>query len=113
MSESNLSANGTTMLTGVNTIGLMALVAYTVRNVSEMNLYLDEIRDELKILKSSHADTTKRTHMAISKINEKLNMVEQKKRKVIPEPKVVELDDDVDLNQQVDDVTSAIAELMK
>ena len=30
-----------------------------------------------------------------------------------PEPKVVELDDDVDVNQQVDDVTAAIDELMK
>jgi len=113
MGEGGLSTNGTTMLTGANTVGLMALLAYTVRNISEMNLYLDEIRDELKVLKSSHVDTTKRSHMAIAKINEKLNMVEQKKRRVAPEPKVVELDDDVDVSQQVDDVTAAIDELMK
>ena len=113
MSENSLSTNGSTLLAGANTVGLMALVAYTVRNITEMNLYLDEIRDELKSLKMSHADTTKRSHMAISKINEKLNMVEQKRRKIVPEPKVVELDDDVDVNQQVDDVTAAIDELMK
>ena len=111
MSEGSLSTNGSTLLAGVNTLGLMSLLAYTV---SEMNLYLDEIRDELKSLKMSHVDTTKRSHMAISKINEKLNMVEQKRRRVVPEPKVVELDDDdVDVNQQVDDVTAAIDELMK
>ena len=113
MSESSLSTNGSTLLTGANTVGLMALLAYTVRNITEMNLYLDEIRDELKSLKTSHVDTTKRSHMAISKINEKLNMVEQKRRRVVPEPKVVELDDDVDVSQQVDDVTAAIDELMK
>ncbi len=114
MGEGSLSTNGTTMLTGANTVGLMALLAYTVRNISEMNLYLDEIRDELKALKSSHVDNTKRSHMAIAKINEKLNMVEQKKRRtIVPEPKVVELPDDVDVTQQVDDVTAAIDELMK
>lgn len=113
MGEGSLSTNGTTMLTGANTLGLMALLAYTVRNISEMNLYLDEIRDELKALKTSHVDNTKRSHMAIAKINEKLNMVEQKKRRVVPEPKVVELPDDVDVSQQVDDVTAAIDELMK
>jgi len=114
MAERGLSTNGTTMLTGANTLGLMALLAYTVRNISEMNVYLDEIRDELKSLKSSYADTTKRSHIAISKINEKLSLVEQKKQKLgkMPEPKVVELPDD-DVSQQVDDVTAAIDELMK
>lgn len=107
----SLATSGTTMLTGMNTVGLMALLAYTVRNVSEMNMYLDEIRDELKSLKSSHVDNTKRTHMAISKMSEKLNMVEQKKKRIVPEPKVVELDDD-DVSQQVDDVSAAIDELM-
>tara|TARA_Y100000310_G_scaffold308572_1_gene351833 strand:+ start:1132 stop:1476 length:345 start_codon:yes stop_codon:yes gene_type:complete len=113
MSDGSLSTNGSTILTGVNTLGLMSLLAYTVRNVSEMNLYLDEIRDELRALKSSHVDTAKRSHLAISKINEKLNMVDQKRRRVVPEPKVVELDDDADVSQQVDDVTAAIDELMK
>ena len=114
MNEGGLSTNGTTMLTGANTLGLMALLAYTVRNISEMNVYLDEIRDELKALKTSHVDSTKRSHMAIAKITEKLSMVEQRKKRIIPEPKVVELpDDDVDVSQQVDDVTAAIDELMK
>ena len=42
-------------------------------------------------------------------------MVEQRKKRIVPEPKVVELpdDDDVDVSQQVDDVTAAIDELMK
>ena len=118
MSEGSLSTNGATLLTGVNTLGLMSLLAYTVRNISEINLYLDEIRDELKSLKSSHVDTTKRSHMAISKINEKLNMVEQKRRSFVPQSKSVVVEeleelDDVDVTRQVDDVTAAIDELMK
>jgi len=113
MSDQSITTKGATMLTGVNTIGLMALLAYTVRNISEMNIYLDEIRDELKILKKSHVDTTKRSHTAISKISEKLNMVEQRKQKLVPEPKVVEIVDDTKISQQVDDVTAAIDELMK
>lgn len=110
--EGSLSTSGATMLTGVNTVGLLALLAYTVRNISEMNIYLDEIKDELRVLKSSHIDNTKRTHQAISKITEKLSTVETKKRKLVPEPKVVELDEE-DVSSQVDDVTAAIDELMR
>ena len=53
--------------------------------------------------------------MAIAKINEKLNMVEQKRRSFVPQSKsvVVEELDDVDVTRQVDDVTAAIDELMK
>lgn len=112
MSEKGLSTNATTMLTGANTLGLVALLAYTVRNVNEMTQYLDEIKEELKILKHSYVDNTKRTHAAISKISEKVSMVERKKSKTVPEPKIMEVDEE-NIGSQVDDVTAAIDELMK
>ena len=112
--DGSLSTSGTTVLTGANTIGLMALLAYTVRNVSEMNIYLDEIRDELRALKNSYVDSTKRTHQVIAKLSEKLNSVEFKRQiqRVPPEPKIVEVQEE-DINSQVDDVTAAINELMR
>lgn len=113
--DGSLSTSGATILTGANTIGLMALLAYTVRNISEINIYLDELRDEYKALKISYIDSTKRTHQAITKMSERLNSFETRKqshpRHITPEPKIVEVPEDI--NSQVDDVTAAIDELMK
>ncbi len=115
MNEKGLSTNATTMLTGANTLGLVALLAYTVRNMNEMSQYLDEIKEELKTLKHSYVDNTKRTHAAISKISEKVAMAESRKPKMAPsapEPKIIEVEEE-DLGSRVDDVTAAIDELMK
>ena len=109
--ERSLSTSGTTIWTGANTIGMMALLAYTVRNISEINIYLDEIKEEYKALRTSYVDNTKRTHQAISKLSERLNSFENRKQRV-PEPKIVEVVEE-DLNSQADDVSAAIDELMK
>ena len=108
MSNDN-AGNTNVVISGVNMVGLVALLAYTVRNISDINSYLDEIKEELISLKRSHTDTTKRTHVAISKISEKVDAVEIKKRSMnnfVEEPKIQEI------NEHVDDVTAAIDELM-
>ena len=105
-----MSTSGATVLTGANTVGLLALLAYTVRNLSEMNVYLDELKDEIKHLKVSYADNTKRTHSAIGRLNEKVSGGQSSRRRT-PTPKVVEIDDNVE--ERVDDITAAIDELLK
>ena len=108
----SLATSGTTMMTGMNTLGLVSLLAYTIRNITEMNTYLDEIKAEVKALKGSYVENTKRTNSAISKLNEKINLADSKRRKIAPEPKIVEINDESELEKQVDDVTAAIDELM-
>jgi len=50
----------------------MALAAYSVRNLNEIHAYLDEIRDELKEIKTSQSENTKRSFKAISNLNQKI-----------------------------------------
>jgi hypothetical protein len=112
--QGGITTNGATMMTGVNTLGLVALLAYSVRNINELHENLSEIKEELKILKSSHIDNTKRTHAAIGKLSERITSKGQSSRSYVPpkpEPKIMEVDDD--LNDQIDDVSAAINELMK
>jgi len=112
--QGGIATNGTTMMTGVNTLGLVALLAYSVRNINELQENVSELKEELKMLKSSHIDNTKRTHAAIGKLNERISSSGQTQRRYTPpkpEPKIVEVDED--LNDQIDDVSAAINELMK
>lgn len=107
-----ISTSGTTMMTGVNTLGLVALLAYSVRNINELQENISELKEEIKMLKSSHIDNTKRTHAAIGKLNERISSTGTKRYSPPkPEPKIVEVDED--LNEQIDDVSAAINELMK
>ena len=113
MSRDGLTTSGTAMLSGANMIGLLALTAYSVRNMNEMSAYLDELRDELKALKSSYVDNTKRTHTAIARLSERVGK-ETKKHVAPPEPKVVEIqEEDEDVSRHVDDVTAAINDLLR
>lgn len=114
MSRDGLSTSGATMLSGANTLGLLALTAYSVRNMNEMAAYLDELRDELKALKSSYVDNTKRTHTAIARLSERVGKsAPEPKKRSAPEPKVVEIEEDEDVSRQVDDVTAAINDLLR
>lgn len=118
--NSMLNTNPTTLLSGANAIALMALAAYSVRNLNEIHSYLDEIRDELKVIKTSHSENTKRSFKAISTLNEKIENASTKtsvfseksppKRRQTsyqPTSKIEEYSD------EDDGVSSAIHELMR
>ena len=114
MNAQGITTSGTTMMTGVNTLGLVALLAYSVRNINEMNEQISDLKEELKMLKSSHVDNTKRNHAAIGKLNERISSNSHTQRMYTPpkpEPKIMEVDED--LNEQIDDVSAAINALMK
>lgn len=116
--NSLLNTNPTTLLSGANAIALMALAAYSVRNLNEIHSYLDEIRDELKIIKTSQSENTKRSFKAISTLNEKIENASSKtsvfadkpkRRQTYQQPssKIEEFSD------EDDGVSSAIHELMR
>lgn len=106
--DKSLGVNSSMLLTGINTLAVIAVLTYTVRNMSEMNAYIEELSQELRALKASHADSTKRVHGAISKLNQRVAGRAQPK----PEPKIEEIPD-YEINQRVDEVSAAIDELLK
>ena len=96
------------VLTGVNTLAILAVLTYAVRNMSDMNAYIEELSQELRTLKASHSDSTKRVHSAISKLNQRMNGRTETK----PEPKIQEIPDE-ELSSRVDEVSAAIDELLR
>ena len=119
--NSIMSTNPTTLLSGANAVALMALAAYSVRNLNEIHTYLDEIRDELKVIKTSQSENTKRSFKAISTLNEKIENAStktsvfsenaprkrQQQTSYQPSSKIEEYSD------EDDGVSSAIHELMR
>ena len=119
--NSIMSTNPTTLLSGANAVALMALAAYSVRNLNEIHSYLDEIRDELKVIKTSQSENTKRSFKAISTLNEKIENAStktsvfsenaprkrQQQTSYQPTSKIEEYSD------EDDGVSSAIHELMR
>ena len=119
--NSIMSTNPTTLLSGANAVALMALAAYSVRNLNEIHTYLDEIRDELKVIKTSQSENTKRSFKAISTLNEKIENAStktsvfsenaprkrQQQTSYQPTSKIEEYSD------EDDGVSSAIHELMR
>ena len=101
-------SSGHQIVTGVNSVAIVALLAYTSRNITEINKYLEEIRNEIISIKRSHADVTKRTYETIHKLSKKVSDINGKSApQRAPSPKIEELNDDVD------DLTEAIDELMR
>lgn len=66
------STDNQTLITGANTIGLVSLLAYTLRTFNEVNTNLDELRSELDVLRKSHSENNKRSNIAFSHLNNKL-----------------------------------------
>ena len=110
MSNKSSGMNSTLLLTGINTLAILAVLTYVIRNTSDMNAYIDELAQELKSLKASHNDSTKRIHSAISKLNQRVGSRTEPKARV--EPKIQEIEDDESINTKVDEVSAAIDELL-
>ena len=108
--DKSLGVNSTMLLTGVNTLAILAVLTYAIRNMSDMNAYIDELSQELRILKASHNDSTKRIHSAISKLNQRSGSRVEPRAK--PEPKIEEIEDH-EISSRVDEVSAAIDELLK
>jgi hypothetical protein len=117
--QGGIHTSGTTMVAGVNTIGLLALLAYSVRNINELNERVNALNEEFKTLQTSYVDNAKRTNMLINKLNVKIDNSFQStqttrtpSRTRYNEPKIVDVTDDT-INEQIDDVTAAIGEMMR
>jgi 3'-phosphoadenosine 5'-phosphosulfate sulfotransferase (PAPS reductase)/FAD synthetase len=66
------NSDNATLLTGVNSLGLVSLLAYTIRTFNEVNSNMDEIKHELETLRKSHSENNKRSNLAFTHLNQKL-----------------------------------------
>ena len=119
--QGRINTSGTAIVTGVNTIGLIALLAYSVRNINEVNESIDSLKEELQNLQNSYVDNLKRTNNLLNKLNVKIDNNYQRipnthtQSSVFVErsnQKIVDVTDE-DINEQIDDVTTAIGEMMR
>jgi len=60
------------LLGGVNTAGLLSLTAYTIRNLNETNASLLEMRQELEQIKGTFSENNKRSNVAFSRLNQRI-----------------------------------------
>lgn len=60
------------LLTGVNSIGLVSLLAFTVRTFNDVAASIEDIRSEIETIKKSSTDNTRRTNIALNHLNTKL-----------------------------------------
>lgn len=66
------STDNQTLLTGVNSVGLVSLLAYTLRTFNEVNSNLEDLRGDIDMIKKSHTENNKRSSVAFSHLNTKL-----------------------------------------
>lgn len=62
----------TLLLGGVNMAGLLSLTAYTVRTLNETNLALQDMRLELEQMKSTFSENNKRSNVAFTRLNQRI-----------------------------------------
>ena len=127
------STDNQTLMTGVNAVGLVSLLAYTIRTFNEVNTNIEELRSEIDVLRKSHSENNKRSNIAFSHLNNKLEensrmlsgvMTMSQPRKSVKRPKVEtyreisqeESEDEIQelhtgLNQ-TDEIRGALSELM-
>ena len=61
-----------TLLAGANVVGLVSLLAYTLRTFNEVNSNIEEIRGELDAFRKNYSDNNKRSNIAFNHLNTKL-----------------------------------------
>ena len=61
------------LLTGVNSIGLVSLLAFTVRTFNDVAANIEDIRSEIESIKKTSTDNGRRTNIALNHLNTKLD----------------------------------------
>ena len=61
------------LLTGVNSIGLVSLLAFTIRTFNDVAANIEDIRSEIESLKKTSSDNGRRTNIALNHLNTKLD----------------------------------------
>lgn len=64
--------NQALVLGGANTVGIAALAAYTVRTLNEMNSSLEDLRYEMEQIRTTFSENNKRSNVAFNRLNQRI-----------------------------------------
>ena len=64
--------NQALVLGGANTVGIAALAAYTVRTLNEMNSNLEDLRYEMEQIRTTFSENNKRSNVAFNRLNQRI-----------------------------------------
>jgi uncharacterized protein YoxC len=67
-----LTKDNQMLLTGVNSVGLISLLAFTVRTFNDIASSMEDLRSEIETIKQGTNDTSRRTNIALNHLNSKL-----------------------------------------
>ena len=108
MSTQLSKLNNNQVLTGVTLMSSLALSAYSVKNIIDLNKKIDEIYYNLDEMKKFINEQNRKSNINMNMLNNKIEETERKLFSVkrgVSEPKIVEVEDS-------DDVESAFTQLM-
>ena len=67
-----LTKDNQMLLTGVNSVGLVSLLAFTIRTFNDVATSIEDIRSEIETIKKTSTDNSRRTNIALNHLNTKL-----------------------------------------
>lgn len=111
---SMISKNQQMMLSGANTVGLVSLLAFVIKNFNEMNQSLEEIRTEFSTLKNYINENTKRANVSFNRLNQKIEETTESYKKNVSfiEKETPEVVRPHITEHKTDEITSAINSLL-
>lgn len=104
-----------TLISGINTVGMVSLLAYTLRTFNEVNSNIEDLRSDLENFKRNYSENNKRSNMAFNHLNTKLeensrlitSRMERKPRQVERKPKVVyEKEPEEEMEEEMEEITT-------
>lgn len=110
------------ILSGANTLGVLGLSFFMYKSWKETNEQLEQMREEINILRNSLNENNKRSNIAFTRLNQKIedsgriirnhgSYLENLKRND-NNSKITEVPDDI-VEEEVDEISSALHQLMK
>lgn len=116
-------------VTGINTLGLVSLLGYTIRTFNEVNANIESVRQELETMKKNSVENNRRSNVALTHLNEKINQnmrmlgsvketpprkkIVKKERPPVYVTPEEDLDEDVMDISNTDEITGALSELLR
>ena len=128
-----------TLLAGANVVGMVSLLAYTLRTFNEVNTNIEELRNELDTFRKNYSENNKRSNIAFNHLNNKLEensrifqtrmssrqqMAERKPHRKVhyhPEPGEEDIVEEVEEVEEIstfsnnvnDEISGALSELLR
>jgi hypothetical protein len=113
-------------ITGINTVGLVSLLAYTVRTFNEVNSNIEGLKQDLENIKKNNVENNRRSNIALTHLNEKINQnmriigsVSPAKKKIVKKEKPVYVHQETQMEEDpiielgnTDEISGALSELL-